>query len=159
MIAAMRGAVLVGSLAAVLIASAPAQAVTLVPPGKAGADQYFETIPNSGGNAAPPAGAPGDVSSQSLAPFGRGRAGAAALAHLGDTGRAAAALATATAPKPAYGASERSANAGSPLSAIAKALANTSSNGLGLVLPLVLATVLVVALGVALRRLTHRTET
>jgi hypothetical protein len=157
MIATMRMAMLVG-VTAVLAAAAPAQAVELVPPGKAGASQYFETIPSVGGNAAPPAGAPSNVSPQSLAPFGRGRAGAIALAHLGTSGQAAAALATATAPRPASGGANRGPTGGSsPLSAIAKALPSSSAGGLGLVLPLVLASVLVLALGVGLRRFTRGT--
>ena len=149
MIAAMRGAVLVG-VAARLIAAVTAQAVELVPPGKAGADQYFETVPNAGGNAAPPSGPP---SSQALVSLGRG---GTALGRLGTTGQSAAALAAATAPKPASGASGAASHGSSALSAIGKALGSTNSNGLGLVLPLVLATVLVLALAVVARRFIGR---
>src|SRR5437879_5345723 len=40
-----------------LAAAAPAVAQqTLAPPGKAGADQYFETVPSGAGNAKPPLG-------------------------------------------------------------------------------------------------------
>jgi hypothetical protein len=42
MIPAMRGGLLVGLVVASLAAVAPAQGVTPVPPGKAGASQYFE---------------------------------------------------------------------------------------------------------------------
>lgn len=161
MIAAMgrlRGAVLAGTAAVLLAASAPAQAVTLVPPGKAGADQYFEVVPSAGGNAAPPPGAPSALSSGALAPYGHGRAGANALARLGSTGKAAAALAAATAPKPAASGTRAGASGGgsSPLSAIGKALDTATSGGLGLVLPLALATAFVLALAVAGRKLLSR---
>lgn len=162
MIFEMRGAVLAGLTAASLVAAAPAQAVTLVPPGKAGADQYFETIPGAGGNSAPPVGAPssgtaGGAAARTLAPFGGGRRGAARLARLGATGQAAAALAGATAPSPVAGHPPRVALDGSsPLTAVTKALGNTSSGGLGLILPLVMATALVLALAVIGRRLLLR---
>jgi hypothetical protein len=162
MMTAMRGGLLVGLTAALLAVAAPAQAVTLIPPGKAGASQYFETIPNAAGNTPPPSGigsaspTAGGAAAQTLASFGRGRAGAATLARLGATGRAAAALAGATAPSPDAGFPTAASRGSSPLSAITKALGNTSSGGLGLVLPLVMATAVVLVLAVIGRRLLLR---
>lgn len=175
----MRRALIAVVFAAVLAVPGQALALHLAPPGKAGADQYFETVPTSAGNAAPPSG--GATNGHALAQLGHGRVGAARLSHLGKTGQAAAALAAATAPTPASrlaangrGATGRGANvsgangsgagasttisqpqAKSAVSAIVDALAGSDDGGLGLALPLLLVTALIVALGlglVALRR-------
>ncbi|HWF25724.1 MAG TPA: hypothetical protein VG275_09770 [Solirubrobacteraceae bacterium] len=143
-------------------------AASIAPPGKAGADQYFETLPSSGGNVAPPAGAGGNGSSSSgaLARIGNGRAGASGLAHLGPEGTAAAALAAATAPTPAAhrgrgagvaGASGALTQGGaSTASALTHVLTGSDSGGLGIVLPLLLATSVIAALGLAGARLRRR---
>jgi hypothetical protein len=139
-------------------------AASIAPPGKAGADQYFETLPSSGGNVAPPAGAGGNGGSSSgaLARIGNGRAGASGLAHLGPDGTAAAALAVATAPTPAprrgHGAGPAGASGAgaSTASALTHVLTGSDSGGLGIVLPLLLATSVVAALGLAGARLRRR---
>lgn len=79
-------------------ASAFATTVKLyVPPGAAGASQYYEDLPTSKGNVAPPA--QGQTSSQNtLASTGSGASGSAALAKLGADGVAASDFAKATAP-------------------------------------------------------------
>lgn len=170
----MRRALIAIVFAAVLAVPGQALALHLAPPGKAGADQYFETVPTSAGNAAPPSG--GTTNGHALAQLGHGRVGAARLSHLGKTGQAAAALAAATAPTPASrllangpGANGRGANGSgaagsttisqpqgkSAVSAIVDALAGSDDGGLGVALPLLLVTALIVALGlgvVALRR-------
>jgi hypothetical protein len=141
---------------------AAASAAVLAPPGHAGANQYFETIPTSSGQAAPPGSVRGSgtsSSSHALAAFGRGQATDAKLAKLGKPGRAAAALAASTAPAPATGAAAEAARAaagsgasggsgGSIGSGVWHALGSSNTGGLGLLLPLLLATALLVALGI-----------
>lgn len=140
--------------------SALGKQLVLTPPGKAGANQYFETIPSSGGNAAPPQGAtPGPRAA--FNGLGRGQAGARALAKLGKEGSAAAALAAATAP-PAARSQERSSTGSgqapvtvsvpqgrSALSALGDVLAGPGVGGLGFVLPLLLIVVVVLAVAYA----------
>jgi hypothetical protein len=136
-------------------------AASIAPPGKAGADQYFETLPSSGGNVAPPTGN-GSTGSGTLTRIGQGRQGAAGLTHLGHDGVAAAALAAATAPTPAAhrgpaGASGALAPGGaSTASALSHVLTGSDSGGLGIVLPLLLATSVIAALGLAGARLRRR---
>lgn len=67
------------------------------PPGKAGASEYFEVVPNSGGGVAPPANltSPG---SRNLSRLGVGARTARTLSKLGATGGQAARWARATAP-------------------------------------------------------------
>jgi hypothetical protein len=162
---------------------AAASAAVLAPPGHAGANQYFETIPTSRGNAAPPGSVHGSgnahAGSQRLAGFGQGASTDAKLAQLGKTGQAAAALAAATAPAPASasarntlssgrsasrgagasgGASAdgRSSGTGSVASGIAHALTGSDTGGLGLALPLLLLTALLVVVGLLVTRVTRR---
>lgn len=151
--------------AAAIAVPATASAIIIAPPGKAGANQYFETIPSSDGNAAPP-GTSGAVplGSGSLAGLGAGRAGAAQLAKLGKTGKAAAALAAATAPAHPRGGAGRSASAtgpgsfpsahgGSSLSAIIDALTGSDNGGLGALVPILMVlAVLLFALAVVTQR-------
>jgi hypothetical protein len=176
----MRGAFLLIVCCVFFAIPGEALAITLAPPGKAGADQYFETIPNPSGNAAPPGSVPGSGGSGSagLSHLGSGSTGAARLAKLGPDGQKAAAVAAATAPTPAGGnATAQSTTAGNttggkpgrsgashvatipqhrhsagdtPTSALANAL--TGSGGLGLVLPLLLGTSLVLGLGLVISR-------
>jgi hypothetical protein len=164
---------LVAMLFALLLAlPGQALALTIAPPGKSGADQYFETIPTSTGNAAPPGSIPGSSGggSRSLAELGRGRTGAARLARLGKDGTAAAALAAATvpqAPSSSTGGKPESSSAnpnagsatatgGSATSGLSRALTGSDEGGLGLLLPLLLATTLLAAIGVIGMRLRRR---
>jgi hypothetical protein len=160
----MRRAPILLLCAAWLALPAQALAISIAPPGKAGADQYFETLPSSGGNVAPPAGNGNGNSgsgSNALTHLGQGRAGASTLAHLGTAGAAAAGLAEATAPTPARsghhgsaaGASTVSAPAGSTAGAFAHVLTGSDSGGLGVLLPLLLATGVIAAIGLAAARL------
>jgi hypothetical protein len=139
-----------------------AAAASIAPPGKAGADQYFETLPSSGGNVAPPNGGGGGSGHRALTQLGQGAAGASRLAHLGADGAAAAALAAATAPTPAAHRGHRAAlpipapaaaDSTSTAGAIAHVLTGSDSGGLGVVLPLLLATGVIAALGLAAARL------
>ena len=164
----IRRASILISFALLLALPAEAAAVLyLTPPGKSGADQYFETIPTSSGNAAPPGSISGSANtgSQSLSQLGKGGAGAAALNRLGTEGAAAAALAATTAPPPVPGASASHhgtpqsisagtapAASGSASSGLSRALTGSDDGGLGLLLPLLLGTSLIVAVGVALTR-------
>ena len=165
-------ALIVISFAVLLALPGQALALSIAPPGKSGADQYFETIPTSSGNAAPPGTVPGSSGpgSHALTQLGHGAAGAAALARLGTEGSAAAALAAATAPTPVpralvprtrSGGSTRRAPApggGSAPSGLTQALTGSDSGGLGLVLPLLLATSLIAAIAVVAARLRRRAQ-
>jgi hypothetical protein len=175
----MRRASILIVTAVMLAAPGPAMALSLTPPGSSGADQYFETVPSSGGNAAPPHGtSPG---SKAFRHLGQGATGDARLSHLGTTGAAAAALAAATAPTPASSSGNGSGSAsgsgntgGSPAgrsgagqvtitqpsgqsgaSALANALSGSNSSGLGFLLPVFLIGALVMAVGFALLRMRH----
>jgi hypothetical protein len=160
-------------LFSVLLLSGPSQAfaLSLTPPGKSGTDQYFETIPTSAGNAAPPQGRGGGAGSgdRALSQLAQGGAGARSLAHLGKDGQAAASLAAATAPTngAGRGAGSGSARGTGPAGShglnalqgesasrgIADALTGSDPGGIGLVLPLLLGTSLILAIGLAAWRL------
>ncbi len=178
----MRRATLV--VAAGLLLSLPGQAfgkqIVLTPPGKSGADQYFETIPTSAGNAAPPSGGGTTGGGTSaIAGLGHGRAGDARLSRLGKAGAAAAVLAAVTAPNnAASGGSHHNGNGSgagsagaaglgnsvsqpagqSASSALANALTGTDDGGLGFVLPVLLAATLIAAIGLAIVRMRRRTD-
>lgn len=150
---------------AVLSLPAPALAITIAPPGKAGADQYFETIPSSGGSVAPPSsGGPKHAGGLT----GAAKAGAARLAHLGSDGQAAAALATATAPVGGAGkhgsapagagaaAQAAAGQGGSDAGAVSRVLTGSDDGGLGPLLPVLLASGLIAALGLVAARLRRR---
>jgi hypothetical protein len=133
-----------------LMAPATALGVVILPPGKAGANQYSEVIPTSHGNTAPPGsgGRGGSSSAANLGGLGHGRAGLAGVSRLGGQGQAVAALAGATAPQPALsGGSVRgvrispaNAASGAAGSSAAGAIASalSGSGGLGVVLPIFL---------------------
>jgi hypothetical protein len=155
-------------------ATAGASPIVLAPPGHPGANQYFETIPSSSGEAAPPGSVKGSGSPNAgpsaLSHFGQGRKADARLAQLGKNGAAAAALAASTAPVVPYGlsparaksdaATSSASGGGSVASGIAHALTGSSNGGLGIALPLLLATALIVALGVGVGgRLWRRART
>lgn len=157
-----------------LVLPGPASAVSLAPPGKAGANQYFETVPTAAGDAAPPQGGNGfsGPGSRGLSDLGHGRAGAAGLDRLGKSGHAAAALAAATAPSPVHLATEgkpngRGASSGqlqsrnepsaqSTVSALADLLNGSDVGGLGFVLPLLLVTAFGAALAAGIAALRSR---
>src|SRR5690242_8723837 len=95
----MRWAPLIAVSLAMVCVPAQAHTTTLAPPGKSGADQYFETIPSSGGNVAPPAaGQSSPQGNRAISQLGRGRAGDKKLNRLGKSGQQAAAFAAVTAP-------------------------------------------------------------
>jgi hypothetical protein len=168
-------------IAAAVVLALPGQAfgLTLTPPGKSGADQYFETVPASGGNAAPPQGtSPGSGAFRHL---GQGRAGDTQLSHMGADGAAAAALAAATAPTPAGGSgtgtsggqngipSSASQNGSGQIAlsqpkgqsastALANALTGSGNSGLGVLLPVLLIGALLMAIVYAVFRLRHRPQ-
>ena len=124
---------------------------TIAPPGKSGADQYFETIPTGKGNAAPPSGA---------ATGGSGGAQIGSLARLGKDGGSAASLAAATAPtKGRHGAESSSASGGrSPLSSLTNLIGGSDEGGIGIILPILLAAILALAIAVVLARLRRGDE-
>jgi hypothetical protein len=156
-------------LFSVFLLGAPSQAfaLSLTPPGKSGTDQYFETIPTSAGNAAPPQGGAGG--GHALSQLGQGGAGVKGLGHLGNDGQAAASLAAATAPTigAGRGAASGSARGTGPAGShglnalqgesasrgIADALTGADAGGIGLVLPLLLGTSLILAIGLGAWRL------
>ena len=182
----MRRAPILIVTAVMLALPGPAMALTLTPPGKAGANQYFETVPSSGGNAAPPHGT--NPGSRAFRHLGQGAAGDTRLSRLGTTGAAAAALAAATAPTPAADAGNGSASgavngsgSGNPggsstgrtgpgqvsitqpsgqsgASALASALTGSDDNGLGFLLPVFLIATLVMAIGFGLLRMRQRPQ-
>jgi hypothetical protein len=132
--------------AGALVLPGQALAVTLAPPGHAGASQYSETIPTSRGNAAPPSSGSnvsGRSGNSAIAQLGHGGAGVSSLSHLGKTGQAAAALAAATAPARVNGPKTASATSAgqSPTSAVLHALSGVDG-GMGIALPILLATAL-----------------
>jgi hypothetical protein len=158
-------------LFSVVLLGAPSQAfaLRLTPPGKSGSDQYFETIPTSAGNAAPPqGGGSGSGAGGALSHLSQGRAGSKGLAHLGKDGQAAASLAAATAPTNGAAGGTAGGTAGgssagshglnsvqgeSTSRGIADALTGSDTGGIGLVLPLLLGTSLIMAIGLAAWRL------
>ena len=134
------------------IAGEPLSAL-LVPPGKAGANQYFETIPGAAGNLAPPRPRPTaqDLNRATWAGSGKGTAVAPALARFGAHGSAAAKLAAATAlPSGTHAHDLRAPHGESPPLAIASMLAGSDAGGMGPLLAILL--VAVVAAGVVMRR-------
>ena len=162
----MRWAIICVISATAVTVPPASRAVTLTPPGKAGADQYFETVPSDSGNAAPPAlNGTSPTASPSLDRIGSGRAGAVALAKLGTAGQAAAALAAATAPAApvitgrvisdngqAITPTPHTDGSGSAAGGLTRALTGSDSGGIGFVLPLLLVLSLVVAVVAGARR-------
>jgi hypothetical protein len=158
----VRGATV--SLFSVLLLALPGEslALKLTPPGKSGTDQYFETIPTSAGNAAPPTGKSGGGDT-AVARLGQGRAGVTRLTHLGKDGQAAASLAAATAPSstskgPSGAVGGLTPPGDSAPGAIAHALIGSDTGGLGLALPLLLATCLIAAGGLFAWKLRHGSD-
>jgi hypothetical protein len=165
---------------AALAFPAGAGAVRCAPPGNSEVDQYYETIPGSSCNEAPPGSAgPGGVhggSSGSLSPASSGQ-----LAAQGDGGRAVQRFVLATAPPIAASVPSRPTGAGGPTgaarsrprgsTAAARALAPAASgqspisgllkpimsgsnpSGSGPLLPILFGAALLLAIVVVLRRL------
>jgi hypothetical protein len=145
-----------------LAAPAAAQSDRIAPPGNAGVDEYLETIPGADGNR-PSARRPDET--PALSGSARWR-----LEALGDDGRAAAALADATAPprpgagRPATGGSgrppgaglERAGDGSGAVSAVVDRAFGTDDGGMGAALPLLLAASLAGAVALALARRRRR---
>jgi len=137
------------------------------PPGKAGANEYAEVIPSSGGNVAPPYMNGGNPTAAQISKLGSGKVGVRRLARLGKQGAAAAQFAAQTAPTrtPAAGGPGRPANGlatgargqtlaargSSALSGVARLLSG-AGGGLGALLPLLLALGLGAAIALAATR-------
>jgi hypothetical protein len=150
-----RGVVLLVGFALAFPPTALAQQ-TIAPPGKSGADQYFETIPSAKGNVAPPGGG-GSAGGSG----GSGSSGIRSLARLGKDGRSAAALAAATAPRSTAhdaGQSTPAANGRSPMSSFTKLIGGTDTGGIGIVLPILLAAILALAIALALVKVRRRCD-
>src|SRR5206468_1038599 len=148
---------------ALLAAPGAAQAVLLAPPGKAGADQYFESIPTAAGNVEPPQG--GVKPPAQAAPAGSvaaaAQAGAHALSSLGADGRAAALIVTASAPVnasatreklavPAHGSTPATtpttaAGSGDPVGGVLDALTGSDAGGIGALMPILMLAGLIAA--------------
>ncbi len=177
---------LLSAVALLLAAAAPASALgaggtrVYAPPGKAGATQYFEVVPNAGGGVAPPANL-STPSGANLNRLGQGRTAAGTLSHLGKTGAAAANWARASAPslsrppaKPGGSAGNGGGGSagnggghsgtgaavnlagGSALSGFTHLLSGQDAGGIGAMLPLLLALSLAGAVGFALGRRLRR---
>lgn len=134
----LKARVIVAICLLVVPAGASAQQ-TITPPGKAGADQYFETIPSGAGNARPPQGStPGGAGTSATA------AGIAALSRRGPDGRAAAAFAAASAPAAVnlHGGA-KAAGSDTPSATAVRAIDGSDAAGLGIALPILLVTVAV----------------
>jgi hypothetical protein len=132
--------------AGALLAPAAGAQTSIAPPGKSGADQYFETIPSARGNVAPP---PANGTGAAAATAGERR-----LARLGKDGQAAAAVAAAAAPGSGPHARGRSAPSGSDASStsLRRLITGSDSGGLGIWLPILLGASLLGAIVFALLR-------
>jgi hypothetical protein len=137
----------------------PAAAVaqgTIAPPGKSGADQYFETIPSARGNVAPPGGGAG---------AGSANAGVSRLARLGKDGQAASAFASGTAPANRSGGSrpgrptDNRTPGGAASTALGHVINGSDSGGLGVWVPILLGASLFIAVAIVATRLFRRPNT
>jgi hypothetical protein len=142
---------------ALAIAPAAAQAVEYSAPGKAGANEYVETLPASGGNVTPPS--PGTSSSSTLIKSPAAKAAARKLKKLGANGQAATQFADATAPKVVVP-REHSAvvvdPGGSALSGFAHVIGGSDAGGIGAFMPLLLAFALGAAVAFSVVRVRRR---
>jgi hypothetical protein len=174
----MRRALVLMFFAALLAAPGQAFGLTVAPPGHSGSDQYFETVPTSSGNAAPPAGpTKGKGADRSIDRLGHSRGALRKLSHMGTAGQAAALLAASTAPSATGSASNGNGNgSGSGIglapaskglsqpqgegaaSALASALTGSDQGGLGWILPIGLLAALLAALLLAAARLRRGSE-
>ena len=173
----MRRALAVIFFAGLLAAPAPAFGLTVAPPGHSGTDQYFETVPTSSGNAAPPAGPAGKDADRSIDRLGHSASALRKLSHMGTAGQAAASLAASTAPGPTgsvsngngsgsgsgIGLAPASTGSNQPqgdgaASALASALSGSDQGGLGWILPFGLLAAFVAALLLAATRIRRGSE-
>jgi hypothetical protein len=134
---------------------APAGKTVYAPPGKAGASEYSETIPTSGGNVSPPnqssftgSSAAKTASDDPIAKLGAGTKGLISDAKQGNTGQQAAGFAQSTAPVVVTEVSSAGAkgavsgigsDSGSAAGAVLHLLGGGDAGGIGVLLPLVLA--------------------
>ncbi len=139
-------------------AAAKGGSVLYAPPGHAGASEYSEDLPTSGGSTTQPTNlsAPSPVQLNKL---GQGRQGARKLVHDGTQGKAALDWARATAPRQIGSSSSSSPTAttanlhsGSAVSGIADVLSGSDVGGLGAIVPLLLGLMLAAAIGFAAGR-------
>ena len=132
------------------------------PPGKAGASEYAEVVPTSGGGAKPPASLAG-APARSLDALGAGKRTARKLEKLGATGRDAADWARATAPAVTGGtthgattprplAEAAGLNRGSAATGLLDLLSGSVAGGIGLALPLLIGLGLAGAVGYLIGR-------
>jgi hypothetical protein len=141
------------TLVAIALLAAPAAARAdrqLVPPGKSGAEQYFEDVPSAAGPAAPSGNATGSPTSGAESTPGA-LAALRALERHGKDGAAAAGLAAGAAPSAAPAGGKSGAGSGTG-AAISRAL--SGSDGLGAWFPIliVLSLLAAIAAGVLRRR-------
>lgn len=159
---------------AALAVPATATAAHYAPPGKAGATQYFETIPTSGGNVAPPSYNPTPrpsssssssptTASPTLASVGTGSHGSKKLSRMGKSGQAAANFAQATSPvvpaasSTGNGLDKLQANpGGSAVGSLTSMLTGSDAGGIGIFMPLLLGLSLLAALGIGAYRAIRR---
>ena len=172
----MRRALAVIFFAGLLAAPGQALGLTVAPPGHSGSDQYFETVPTSSGNAAPPAGPAGKGADRSIDRLGHSRGALNKLSHMGTAGQAAASLAASTAPSLTGSARNGGTGSGSgtglapagagldqpqgdgAASALASALTGSDQGGLGWILPFGLLAAFVAALLLAATRVRRGSE-
>jgi hypothetical protein len=148
---------LAGLLATLLLVVAPIARADRVsaPPGNAGVDQYFETVPSATGNRPPDSSGTSGSGHRS----GGGPVPARTqrrLERLGPAGRATAALAQQTAPPPRAAHPQATSGGGSSLAAILHALGGGDSGGMGLLLPAILIATSMAAAGIAILRRRQR---
>jgi hypothetical protein len=143
----------IATFLAIVLLAAPAAARVdrqLVPPGKSGAEQYFENVPTAAGPAAP---APGSTAppASGAGSTAAARAGLRALARRGQDGAKAAGLAAAGAPPAAATGSGKSAGSGTG-AAISRALGGSAGLGAWFPILLVLSLLAAIAAGILRRR-------
>jgi hypothetical protein len=127
---------------ALAVMPATAEAVYYAPAGKAGANEYVETLPAAGGNVAPPPG--GTPTGSTLTQSSVAKAATHKLKRLGASGLAAVQFADATAPKavvsPPHKRSETVVSPnGSALTGFLHVIGGSDSGGIGAFMPLLLA--------------------
>jgi hypothetical protein len=136
-----RSTVVLVVASALVALPAAAQAVEYAPAGKAGANEYVETLPASGGNVAPPAS--GASSGSTLTQSSAAKAATHKLKQLGADGQAAVQFADATAPKVVPPPHKPSASvvspSGSALTGFFHVIGGSDAGGIGAFMPLLLA--------------------
>ncbi len=172
-VTAARAGAVVAAIALLPAATAGAKRTVYAPPGKAGATEYSETLPASGGNTTTPNASSYTPTVKSspvgaVAKLGAGVKGLNSDAKLGSTGRKAAGFAQSTAPVAVTRSSRVDAAAvaapgsalatgsGSAASAVAHLLSGSDEGGVGIFLPLALAFTLGLACGVTALRVARR---